>query len=298
METTLEWVQQNTTPIFSHYKKSDEGAWITLQPLPNNEDNIIWNNTILAKRAHKKYSTTEWETNFLEQLLPSLIKKHHLCKNTPLLDIACGDGRISYICHRIGFKKIIGIDLDMANVNNAAVQVQYPYSNDFVFMMGDALNLPFNHQSLHQVFVSGLPSSTDFFLKIRPLMSKNSVLLYLVPTNLEAALTYALVRNDWKEFLYIIKTHTRAATWENKKYRYPVSSYKNIIAEAKQNGFHLEATYGVPIFASLIFGGICQDQKLNETEKEAIYENLHHLASEHHEFVRQHFLIFRTGLPL
>ena len=293
MYSTLTWLKENTDTTFSHYTKSKEGAWISPHTLPGHEDNAIWNNTTLGKSVLNKYSTTAWETDFLEQLLPSLISSHKLCSNTPLIDLGCGNGRVTYLLHRVGFNKLVGIDLDEKNVNYAASQIPASSSDDIIFMMGNALHLPFKQESLSQIFVSALPFLTTVFSSIKPLIKQKGKLLYLTFTSLEAALTYALVRNDWEEFVRIMETQTRAAAWENKSIRYTTPIAEEIIMYAEEAGFSLEAQYGIPIFASLIFGALCQQQTLNEDKKEFLYNKLHELASISNRFVRQHLLIFQ-----
>ncbi|UYH53686.1 class I SAM-dependent methyltransferase [Lawsonia intracellularis] len=266
--------------------------------LPGHEDNAIWNNTKLGQLAQRKYSTTAWETDFLEQLLPSLITSHNLCIDIPFIDVGCGDGRITYLLHRVGFNKLVGIDLDEINVRNAASQTPSSSLNNIVFMTGDALSLPFKHNTLQQIFISGLPSLSNVFLNIYPFLTDSSmggggILLCLTATALEAALIYALTRGDWKEFIHIIETQTRAASWENKNIRYPITIVEDVINEAKQAGFSLEAKYGIPIFASLVFGALCQQQTLNEDDKELLYNILYTIPSINLHFMRQSLLIFR-----
>ncbi|RBN32621.1 class I SAM-dependent methyltransferase, partial [Lawsonia intracellularis] len=124
-------------------------------------------------------------------------------------------------------------------------------------------------------------------------MGGGGILLCLTATALEAALIYALTRGDWKEFIHIIETQTRAASWENKNIRYPITIVENVINEAKQAGFSLEAKYGIPIFASLVFGALCQQQTLNEDDKELLYNILYTIPSINLHFMRQSLLIFR-----
>ena len=99
MSKLSEWIHENTTSTFDAYEKSSEGAWILPNSMPGHEDNTVWNNTMLAKRVYKTYSTTAWETDYLKRLLPTLIDQQRLSIDEPIIDVGCGDGRISYVCN-------------------------------------------------------------------------------------------------------------------------------------------------------------------------------------------------------
>ncbi|WP_257616167.1 class I SAM-dependent methyltransferase [Lawsonia intracellularis] len=175
MDDMLDWLKENTNHTFATYVKSKEGAWISPHTLPGHKNNFIWHNTKLGQSAQRKYSTTAWETDFLEQLLPSLITVHNLRTDIPFIDVGCGDGRITYLLHRAGFNKLVGIDLDEINVRNAASQTPSASLNNIIFMTGDVLCLPFKHNTLQQIFISGLPSLSNVFLNIYPLLTDSSM---------------------------------------------------------------------------------------------------------------------------
>lgn len=287
----LAWATKLCPTVFSNYKQTPEGAWLNPNLIITDKDNAIWHNTALGKRAAKRYTTTGWENDFLSRFINNFMVRYEISPDGPLLDIGCGDGRVTRLCREAGFRRIIGIDIDAVNVCNAAAQVPVLERDSMMFVQGDALDLPFVPDSFRVAISSALPFKKENIISFLNVLSKKSIFVYITGTSLESALAYSLVRGDIQEFLRILHTETRSAAWDNKEQRYGTERPLEIIKQVEEAGFTLLEHSGVPIFASLVFGGVLQDKNVDDEFKEMIYVALDKLESFSRDILRQHIFI-------
>ncbi len=289
-EKLYAWAESLVSSSFTHYVKAKEGAWIN--PQMQMPDDLLWDDTKLRDAGMNKYSTTGWESDFLRQTLQKFFNENDLY-DLPLLDIGCGDGRVSGLCAELGVKKIIGVDIFEKNVKNAA-RKKSSTSSEVLYIQGDANDLPFKENSLPLVLCSGLPFMPGFLDKLYPLLKKGAFVFYMQETSLEAALLYALVRSDIDEFYTILETKTRATVFEKKdEDRYAIGQIQNLLTAVQAAGFELREHLGVSVFASLIFGGIFQSGSTRVEEKEKAYQMLQNPSISQNPPYRQHWLVLQ-----
>lgn len=280
------------TSALSSYTKTTEGAYISPDCAVQHSENI-WNDISMNRASLRPFSTLNWESKFLKEFLKNFIKQYDINPATPLVEFGCGDGRVTELCYEIGLRAILGVDIDCGNILQATRHMPENARNHLAYIAASVHGTPFKKQSLSFAYCSGLPFDDNFFASVSPLFSNNAILLHISSTTLESALLYALVRGDLDEFLRIAETKTRAIYWHDKEARYPLEQGHIIEEVALANGFAIEERTGIPAYASLVFGGLCQEYDVSLEKKELLSSCLDKLAVIQDDVFRQRILVLR-----
>lgn len=99
---------------------------------------LLANDGISHASAYRKNSDMQW------QLAIDNLKGFHFEKTDSVLDVGCGDGKIThYVAEKVPHGKIIGLDISEKMIAEASSLFQKDHLS---FMVGSAVELPFKNQ--------------------------------------------------------------------------------------------------------------------------------------------------------
>lgn len=120
-------------------------------------------------------------------------------KDKACLDAGCGGGRYTVALSRLGFKKVVGIDIGSKGLADAGRRVKECDIKNVDFVEGSVLDLPFENSTFDFVFSNGVLHHTTDTMKgleeiYRVLKPGGKVWLYLYGTGGFENLMFACIR--------------------------------------------------------------------------------------------------------
>lgn len=228
------------------------------------------------KRLDNKYSLMNIETKIVREKVEGYISEYKIEKNGIVLDLGCGDGRITSIFLEQGFKNIVDVDVEEGSIKELVYNLN-THRNNILPIVDDVNNVEFKKEIFDVIIAWGTLSSvqgeyTHLVQKISKFLKKDGIFIIAEPT-LESHLIYSLVRRDIDEFSRILNSKTRSISWEKREERYRLFYHKEIrdfIQNVKE--LYLIKEDGIDLFPSLIFGGLLYDVDKNyeDTQKKLL----------------------------
>jgi 2-polyprenyl-6-hydroxyphenyl methylase/3-demethylubiquinone-9 3-methyltransferase len=71
-----------------------------------------------------------------------------------ILDIGCGGGLVSEALARLGYKKVVGLDMSHRSIGIARAHAKQSNLRNIEFVVGSALQLPFENETFHGIVMS------------------------------------------------------------------------------------------------------------------------------------------------
>jgi SAM-dependent methyltransferase len=269
--------------------------------IANNSDEVTWNHSFFSNRATIPYTTSQIETTIFKDKLHQFLSTNQIPKDAHILDLGCSDGRATKIMLELGYTHIVATDIAQAPVNSLYQNLSNEERERVFLIIDDVNELPLKYNSFDVVIAWGVFTSTpDFSQALSSALShlKPGGLLLNAEPVIESTLVYALVRQDLEEFEKTFKTGTRASSWEDKTSRYKVFSRSEIEHFMTRPQLNILSKDGISIFPSLVFGGVCQNQPVNESNKAALQETLLDIAKLTSEYPRQVIYVSQKILGL
>lgn len=116
-----------------------------------------------------------------EQLTLELCRLAEICDGQHVLDAGCGfGGTLASIDERHCDMRLVGLNIDAAQLGRAAIQVRASQGNQIAFCRGDACSLPFADESIDRLLavecVFHFPSRDRFFAEARRVLKPGGIL--------------------------------------------------------------------------------------------------------------------------
>jgi len=208
------------------------------------------------------FSTTARESIYYYRYIDQLLRK--VSPAGLILDVGCGDGRVTRRLLKSGHGSIIASDIDYDNLKTLEQSLSPAEQERVLLLQGDVAKLPLQANSLDAILAIGVlnvmrEQFVDTCQSLHRLLKPGGLLINSEPT-LDGALLYALVRHDAAEFIKVMETKTKAIDYDgDKSKRYAVFEAGEVESLLGQSGFKLEEMMGIPVYPSLMFGGMLRE---------------------------------------
>ena len=230
----------------------------------------------LSSRVKNPYTTTAREEPQYKEYVQKIVLS--LNGDQIVMDLGCGSGRFTKFLLSLGVKKIIAVDLSLLNLRKLETDLTNDELANVLLLNTNALYSPIAPACLDVVFAIGvfhtLPRN-QFQLACEEayiLLRTGGLLVNSVPT-FEGALIYALVCHDIDEFLKTAINSTKAVDIRgNKSARVHVYTENEVEKMLTKVGFTLKEKYGIPIYPSIIFGGVLPMKQVPDETKDALVD--------------------------
>jgi SAM-dependent methyltransferase len=245
------------------------------------QDDNLYSDIDYASRAALPFTTTAREEPHYKRHIRRAIDITG--PDVLALDLACGDGRFTRWFLELGVARVVAVDLDLPNLKRLEHLLVEDQGDRVLIVQGDAFQLPFADGAFDAVFAIGVLSTLgDAFERavrhLYALIRPRGLLVNSEPT-WEGSLLYALVRQDLDEFVEVATELTKAVDIEgDKRERYPVFEDRAVQAQLAECGFEVLETLGIPVFPSLIFGGLFRLRAYDDEAKQETVTLLESLA--------------------
>ncbi len=236
-------------------------------------------------RLNTPYTTTKHEGRNYFQLVDEVCR--NFSKDSLLMDLGCGDGRLSRFLLSLGFRRILSIDLDSHNLRRLSSRLSDEEKSRIVMLQADCTRLPLApfESNWDGIFALGLfnifhSRIVEICAQLHNLLSPEGYLINTDPT-LEGSLLYALIRQDMEEFCQVALTRTKSIDYDNQRSRrYPVFADGEMETLLAKANLGVIRTRGISVLPSLVFGGIFQMKSFSENQKAEIARRVDELADQ------------------
>lgn len=234
-----------------------------------------------SSRAAIPFTTTAREQPQYWEHIRKVIQSFN--KAELVVDLGCGDGRLTQFLLSLGVERVVSIDLSMLNLKRLEQKLTENEHKKVLLLNSDILCLPLASQSFDIILAIGILNCLgDQFLSgcrvIHKLLKSGGLLVNSEPT-IEGSLLYALVNHDIEEFVRVARTSTKAIDIRgDKDQRYRVFENGEVDKMLAETGLVLRDTFGISVFPSLAFGGVLQmTDYSNKPELVDVVDELAHL---------------------
>jgi SAM-dependent methyltransferase len=213
-------------------------------------------------RENDQFSTTKRESVFYYKHLRNLLKG--VPQDGLLLDAGCGDGRFTRWCLQAGQYSLISTDIDYNNLRTLEASLSEGESSRVKLLQAVLLSLPLRSDSFDAIIAIGVLNvlkerMVDVCRSLHALLKPGGIFINTEPT-MDGSLLYALVRHDPDEFFKVLETKTKAIDYDgDRSMRYPVFEAGEVERALVASGFVLEEMQGIPVYPSLVFGGMLKE---------------------------------------
>lgn len=106
-----------------------------------------------------------------------------LSSNNIFIDIGCGKGRVCFVAEKVGYKKVIGIDLDAELIQNA-IDNGHKINSRVEFINCNALDYNFNNREAVYFLFNPFSESIlkQVLIKIKENSHSKTLIIYMNPT--------------------------------------------------------------------------------------------------------------------
>lgn len=106
-----------------------------------------------------------------------------LSSNNTFIDIGCGKGRVCFVAEKVGYKKVLGIDLDAELIQNA-IDNGHKINSRVEFINCNALDYNFNHREAVYFLFNPFSESIlkQVLIKIKENSHSKTLIIYMNPT--------------------------------------------------------------------------------------------------------------------
>ena len=228
-----------------------------------------------------EYRTVSREHPFCVKAIEGALQR---IRNVPaplVAELGCGDGRFIRLFLESGLEQIVGLDISRTNLRRLEKRIrETPGASEKVLLIeGDAFAPSFLKDVFDLVIVIGVLQVLDNERYPQGLaacantLRPGGYLLTIDPTDFGAVM-YAIVRHDLEELHQVLELNTKSVDIENRTGpRTAVRSVKRIKEAHAAAGLEVEEMMGIPLFPSLLFGGVKPVQNLDQ-EALALIKNL------------------------
>ena len=228
-----------------------------------------------ASRAANPMTTTAGEWPYYRDAITRAAEA--LPCDAVVIDLGCGDGRVSLELLRRWPLKAVSIDLDEANLSRLAARVPADQSDRWLGCLANAKTLRLPEGAAHAVFAMGLlhtlPADAPTVLKeIHRALRPGGVLVNSEAT-VEGALLYAVARRSVTELQRVAGTRTKTSGFDSPNApRVAVLEPAVVQHMLEGAGFAVEARLPVSVLPSLVYGGWLQEQALPDSDRQALHD--------------------------
>jgi len=200
-----------------------------------------------------------------------------LPRDAVVVDLGCGDGRVSLDLLRHWRLRVVSIDLDEANLGRLAERVPADQSDRWLGCVANAKTLRLPQSAAHAVFAMGLlhtlPADAPGILTEAHRALRPGGVLVNSEATVEGALLYAVARRSATEFRLVAETCTKTSDFDDPDApRLAVltpAAVQDLLAGA---GFTVEERLPVSVLPSLVYGGWLQEQTLPAPDRQALHD--------------------------
>lgn len=221
------------------------------------------------------FTTTAREAPYYYRHLDGVLKG--ISPAGVLLDAGCGDGRFTRKCIKMEKWQVIASDIDLGNLKTLERAITPSQRKRVLLLQANVRHLPLRERSLDAILALGLLNIlrsrfVEVCQGLHRLLKPGGILVNSEPT-LDGSLLYALVRHDPQEFLDVLGSETKPIDYDSgREKRYAVFEEAMVERLLRQSGFVVEERRGIPVYPSLIFGGLAKEMKVSPAMKKRLAE--------------------------
>ncbi len=240
-------------------------------------------------RMQSPYTTTAGEWPFYERSLAEFCDL--LTDDAIVLDLGCGDGRVTLHLLEAANFRVISTDIDESNVARLARRVSSAQRERWLGYVGDARSIPFPNGSFDGCCAMGLlhllaDDAPKILNGVFDALRPEGVLIDSEAL-LDGALLYAVVRRNADEFLTVANESTKTSNYDDpSSERIPVLTSNQVTQLLEERNFQQLDQQFVSVLPSLIYGAWWQEADLHVDTKRAIREVVDECGSDAERLAR------------